>query len=76
MELLRFEPCVVVVALAEADVKILAEGLEPETFLEPGRSDGRHEHAMAMQTAFVGLAEALRLQGRVIDTLHEHQVTP
>ncbi|OQA94585.1 MAG: hypothetical protein BWY25_02732 [Chloroflexi bacterium ADurb.Bin222] len=69
MEVLRWEPGVVTVSLTLADARILSESIEVETFLEVGASDGRYEHAGAMRSAFQGIAEALRLQDRVIDAL-------
>jgi hypothetical protein len=67
MEILRWEPSVVVVGLTLADARILSQGIEVETFLEPGCNDGRYEHAAALRSAFQGIVEALRLQERVID---------
>lgn len=69
MELVKVEPFVVVLAVTEADLAMLAEGLSCEAFLEVGASDGRYEHCMAAQVAFQGFGEALRLQGRVVDAL-------
>ena len=69
MEIIKFEPGSVLVALSEADAALLAECLEPETVLEPGATDGRYEHVMATQAAFTAMAEALRMQARVIDTI-------
>jgi len=67
MEILKYEPYVVVVALSEADTRILSVGLEPEAFLEVGPSDGTHEHAMAMQAAFSAMTDALRQRARVVE---------
>lgn len=69
MEILRWEPSVVVVGLTLADARILSQGIEVETFLEPGCNDGRYEHAAALRSAFQGIVEALRLQDRVIDNI-------
>ena len=71
MEIVKFEPLVVVVSLSEADAALLAYCIEPEAVLEPLATDGRYEAATAMQAAFQAIAEALRLQGRVVDVGNE-----
>ena len=70
MEIIRWESGVVVLALAEADVKLLSACFEPEAVLEVGPSNNRHEHAMSMQSSFVAMTEALRLQDQVLDVVN------
>ena len=67
MEIVKYEPYVVVLAFAQADVELLAEGFEPETFLEIGGDNMRYEHAMATQAAFQAMAHGLEQQRRVIE---------
>ncbi len=67
MQIQHIEPYVVVVAFSQADLRLLAEGFEPETFLEPNGDDARFEHALATQATFQALAYGLEQQARVID---------
>lgn len=60
MQILKWEfPHVVHVAFGPDDLRLLAQAIEPETFLEPGAHDARFEAVTAMQTAFEAMAEAV-----------------